>query len=93
MSVRIRLFTLTLAGMAVATPLMAAETVAQQVPPADACIKTVNAMGANMGHEAAVGPDGKPVYRFVLRQNGFDYNVVCDAATGLVGDVSPRTSH
>lgn len=71
----------------------AAENVSHDMPPADACIKTVNAMGASMGYKAEVGPDGKSVYRFVVRQNGLDYDAVCDAATGLVGDVTPRVSH
>lgn len=74
-------------------PAMAADTVSQDVPPADACIKTVSAMGASMGYKAEVGPDGKSVFRFVVRQNGFDYEAVCDAATGVVGDVTPRASH
>ena len=82
-----------LAAFALSVSARATETVAHDVPPADACIKTVNAMGASMGHKAETGPDGKPIYRFVLRQNGVDYEAVCDAATGLVGDVTLRTSH
>lgn len=74
---------------ALATP----DKVSQETPSADACTKTVNAMGAVMGHTAEVAPDGRPVYRFVLRQNGLDYETVCDAASGVVGDVVPRATH
>jgi hypothetical protein len=80
-------------GLAFVVPAVAAETISQEVPDAAACTKTVNAMGASMGHQAETAPDGSPVYRFVLRTNGFDYDVVCDAKTGVVSDVSPRTTH
>ncbi|HEX2839870.1 hypothetical protein [Hyphomicrobium sp.] len=73
--------------------LAAPDKVSQETPSADACTKTVNAMGAAMGHKAEVAPDGRPIYRFVLRQNGLDYEVVCDAASGVVGDVVPRATH
>jgi len=78
------------AGILIATSSHAADRASQQIPPADACVKNVAALGASMSHKAETGADGKPVYRFVLRQNGFDYDVVCDAASGVVGDVSPR---
>lgn len=79
---------------AFALPALAApDKVSQERPSADACTKTVNAMGAPMGHAADVAPDGRPTYRFVLRQNGLDYEVVCDAASGVVGDVTPRATH
>lgn len=77
-------------GLPVAT---AAETVSQETPAVDACSKTVGAMGAAMSHKAEVAPDGRPIYRFLLRQNGLDYDVICDAASGLVSDVTPRTTH
>ncbi len=81
-------------AMVVALPALAApDKVSQGTPSADACTKTVNAMGAAMGHTAEVAPDGRPVYRFVLRQNGLDYEVLCDAASGVVGDVVPRATH
>lgn len=74
-------------------PALAADTVSQDVPDVAACTKTVNAMGAAMGHKTDISPDGRPIYRFVLRTNGLDYDVVCDAKTGLVSDVSPRMTH
>jgi hypothetical protein len=74
-------------------PAAAAETISQETPPADACTKTVSAMGAAMSHKPDVAQDGRPIYRFLLRQNGLDYDVVCDAASGLVSDVTPRTTH
>lgn len=77
------------AALSLALPAMAAEGGPQDIPPADACVKTVAALGASMSHKAETGPDGKPVYRFVLRQNGLDYDAVCDAASGVVGDVTP----
>ncbi|MBN8911678.1 MAG: hypothetical protein J0H65_06375 [Rhizobiales bacterium] len=74
-------------------PALAAEPVSQETPAADACSKTVGAMGAAMSHKPDVAPDGRPIYRFLLRQNGLDYDVVCDAASGLVSDVTPRGTH
>ena len=74
-------------------PATAADAVSQKLPDATACTKTVNAMGASMGNTSETAPDGRPIYRFVLRTNGLDYEVVCDAATGVVGDVSPRATH
>jgi hypothetical protein len=71
----------------------AAENVVQKAPAPDACSKIIAAMGATMGHTADVAPDGRPIYRFVLRTNGLDYDVACDAATGVIGDVTPRMSH
>lgn len=86
-----------IAALAIASafslPATAADSVAQKVPDATACTKTVNAMGASMGHTSDTAPDGRSIYRFVLRTNGLDYDVVCDAATGVVGDVSPRATH
>lgn len=89
----------TLAGLAAALAMLgpaaapAAETVSRQIPAVDACAKTVNALGASMGHTADATAEGRPIYRFVLRTNGLDYDVVCDAESGLVSDVTPRTSH
>jgi hypothetical protein len=82
------------AGLA-AQPALAEQAVpvTQDVPTPDACIKSVNAMGASMSHTAETAADGRPMYRFVLRTNGLDYEVVCDAKTGLLGDVAPRASH
>ena len=74
-------------------PAVAAENASQETPAVDACAKTVGAMGAAMSHTPEAGPDGRPIYRFLLRQNGLDYDVVCDAASGLVSDVTPRGTH
>ena len=81
------------AVLAFTVPAGAAEQVSQQIPAVDACNKTVSAMGAPMGHTSDVTPDGRPVYRFVLRTNGLDYDVVCDATSGVVNDVTPRMAH
>jgi hypothetical protein len=79
--------------LAFGLPAGAAEPVSQEIPTADACTKTVGAMGAAMSHKTDVAPDGRPIYRFLLRTNGLDYTVVCDAASGVVGDVTPRLTH
>jgi hypothetical protein len=71
----------------------AAETVSRETPAVDACARTVGAMGAALGHAADTAPDGQPIYRFLMRQNGLDYDVVCDAVSGLVTDVTPRATH
>lgn len=80
-------------ALSLSQPAVAAENVSQKTPAADACAKTVGAMGASMGHTTEVAPDGRPIFRFLLRTNGLDYDVICDAATGVVGDVTPRTAH
>lgn len=74
-------------------PATAAEKISQQLPSAEACTRTINAMGASMGNKADTAPDGRPIYRFVVRTNGLDYDAVCDAATGVVSDVTPRMTH
>ncbi len=83
------LFALSLASSLPAT----AENVSQETPSPAACTKTVNAMGAPMGHKSEMAPNGRPIYRFLLRTNGLDYDVLCDAATGVVSDVTPRATH
>ncbi|HYD15885.1 MAG TPA: hypothetical protein VEA77_05745 [Hyphomicrobium sp.] len=80
-------------GLAFALPAAAADNVAQKMPSAEACTKTVGALGAAMSHTSEVGPDGRPVFRFVLRTNGLDYEAVCEAETGVVRDVTPRMVH
>lgn len=89
----IRLCAASVLAAAFASPALAAETVAQDMPDPAACTKTINAMGASMGYKPEVAPDGRPVYRYVLRTNGLDYDAVCDAKTGLVNDVTPRAAH
>lgn len=66
----------------------------QSPPPAAgspaACLKAVNVLGASMGHTETTSADGRLTYKFRLRTNGLDYDASCDAATGVVGDVTPR---
>ena len=81
------------AALALSGPASAATPVSQETPSADACTKTIDAMGASMGHTAETAPDGRSVLRFVLRTNGLDYEVICDPNTGILGDITPRTSH
>ncbi len=76
-----------------AFPAFGAEPVSQQTPSPDHCTKTVGALGAVMGHSTETSPDGRPMYRFHLRTNGLDYEALCDAQSGLVSDVVPRTTH
>lgn len=89
----IKALSITALTLAFALPAGAADTVSQETPGADACTKTVEAMGAAMGHKADVAPDGRPIYRYLLRTNGLDYDVVCDATSGVVSDVTPRMAH
>ncbi len=74
-----------------AAPL-AAEAASDGKPTTDACGKTVNAMGASMGYSESKGPNGEPAFRYVVRTNGIDYDVLCEASTGVVTDVAPRVS-
>ena len=57
---------------------------------ADACLKAVNALGASMGQTEVKAPDGRTLIKFRLRTSGLDYDAICDAATGVVGDVTPH---
>jgi hypothetical protein len=57
----------------------------------DACRKTVHAMGASMGDAEEKAAEWGLAYHFVVRTNGVDYDVLCDAKTGLVKDVAKRT--
>ncbi len=66
-------------------------SVTQTTPSADACTRTIQAMGASMGYTAV--PGEKPTFLFTVRVNGVDYSALCDAATGMVKDVSPKASH
>jgi hypothetical protein len=88
-----RFFTFAALALAFSLPSHAADNVSQETPAADACNKTVGAMGAAMSHKPDVAPDGRPIYRYLLRQNGLDYDVICDAATGVVSDVTPSPAH
>jgi uncharacterized protein (DUF849 family) len=54
----------------------------------DRCLKSVNLIGASLKHVEATGSDGKPVLQFLVRSSGSDYDVTCDATTGMVRDVS-----
>lgn len=66
-------------------------TVTQTTPSPDACTRSVQAMGASMGYTAV--PGEKPTFLFTVRVNGLDYTALCDAETGMVKDVSPKSSH
>jgi len=82
-----------LAAVTASAPAAAADTVARHVPSPAACTKTINGMGTSMGKKADTTPDGRPIYRFVVRTNGLSYDAVCDATTGVVRDVAPRIVH
>lgn len=58
-------------------------------PRLEACIKSVNAIGASMGHTKRTGAEAKPILDFVVRSNGLDYRVACEIETGLLRDVTP----
>lgn len=70
-----------------AVPVLAADV----QRPSEACTKSINAIGASLGHTEKTTPDGRLAYQYVVRSNGTDYTVSCDAATGVVGEVAPRT--
>lgn len=72
----------------IASPL-AAEPVKSEAA-SDKCSHSVGVIGASMGPAEQKSIGGKPMLMFVVRSNGTDYNVTCDAETGLVKDVSAR---
>lgn len=71
-------------------PAFATETPHDATPSPDACRRTVQAMGASMGEAEQKAADWGLAYHFVVRTNGLDYDVLCDAKTGLVKDVVKR---
>jgi hypothetical protein len=73
-----------------ASPALATESAGVAPPSADACRKTVHAMGASMGEAEQKAAEWGLAYHFVVRTNGIDYDVLCDAKTGLVKDVARR---
>lgn len=72
---------------------MAAEPGAPTLPPVKACMDTIKSMGSSMGYSPSTGVDGTGVYAFILRSAGVDYDAICEPATGIVKDVSPRAIH
>ncbi len=84
-----RVLALLLACGCLGSPL-SAEAAPEAKASAEACGKTVNAMGASMGYSESKGPKGEPAFRYVVRTNGVDYDVLCEASTGVVTDVAPR---
>lgn len=71
-------------------PAMATERAGAAAPSPDACRKTVHAIGASMGDAEEKAVEWGLAYHFVVRTNGVDYDVLCDAKTGLVKDVARR---
>jgi hypothetical protein len=47
-------------------------------------------MGASMSEAEQKAAEWGLAYHFVVRTNGIDYDVLCDAKTGLVKDVAKR---
>ena len=79
-----------LAASIAAAPALATESTDSSQPSPDACRKTVHAMGASMGEAEQRAAEWGLAYHFVVRTNGIDYDVLCDAKTGLVKDVARR---
>jgi hypothetical protein len=75
-----------------AVPAWATSGDAGPMPSPDACRKNVHAMGASMSEAEVKKVDWGTAYHFVIRTNGIDYDVICDAKTGLVKDVARRGS-
>lgn len=80
--------------VAIATPALAAAPEfsrdIKEQPAIEACQKAVDLMGASLGSKAITADNGAPAILFLVRANGLDYEVICDAATGVVSDVAPR---
>jgi uncharacterized membrane protein YkoI len=83
-------FALSAALAAALTGSSATEGAARASAAADACAKSVRVIGAEVSRAEEKGSQGELFYRFVVRTNGIDYDVVCDAATGVVRDVALR---
>ena len=69
-----------------AAQAVAAENVTPD--PLDRCLKSVNIIGASIGHTEQVGTNGEPMLHFVVRSNGSEYDVKCEAKSGMIKDVS-----
>ena len=72
------------------TPTRATEKAGDAPPSPEACRKNVRAMGASMGEAEEKAAAWGLAYHFVIRTDGIDYDVLCDAKTGLVKDVARR---
>lgn len=87
----IGLFAVSLSALAAAATAVRAETAAPAtLASPDACLKTVNALGASMGHTQSKDSEGRVIFKFRLRTAGLDYDATCDAASGIVGEVTPH---
>ncbi len=78
------------AALLAAVPAMAGAAEPPQAGNLDTCTKAINVLGASMGYSEFKDQAGRTKYKFKLRTNGLDYDAVCDAATGVVGDVAPH---
>jgi hypothetical protein len=58
------------------------------LPDTGACKTSVQALGGKIGDLEGTTSGG--LYRFIVRNNGLDYDVVCDPANGLLKDVARR---
>lgn len=86
MTSRIPLIAAALA-FSVATPVVGASAEAGSER-LDRCLKSVNLIGASVGHKVSTGTDGKAMLDFIVRSNGAEYAVKCDGDTGVVKDVT-----
>lgn len=85
-----RVMTLAALGISGASAAYAGQDIPQDQ--IDRCLKSVNVIGASMGHEQKAGADGRSMLYFSVRSNGQLYTVTCDGATGMVKDVSAVVS-
>ncbi len=80
------IWALTLTAMSVS---VASATTSKQIPDGP-CAKSIKAIGPTIGHLVGVAPDGQSAVFGIVRTEGVEYVVRCDAATGMINDVSRR---
>ena len=62
-------------------------------PRLERCIKSINAVGASMGHRERKGTEDKPILDFIVRANGSDYRIACEMDSGFLRDIAPNVVH
>jgi hypothetical protein len=62
-------------------------------PRLEPCIKSINAVGASLGHSERKGTEEKPILDFLVRANGSDYHIACEMESGFLKDIAPNVVH
>jgi hypothetical protein len=89
------IFSVAICGAAPAesTELSSSREHAKTDPRLEPCIKSINAVGASLGHRERKGTEEKPILDFLVRANGSDYRIACEMESGFLKDIAPNVVH